>query len=219
VQTHHHLLTLLLSWGLGYLRWTQLVPMLLVWSLGVVMVLALTFINFQTQAVPALVKLLEWLVRLPLIGERIALWLAGDGDGLRVKSTDFEFFVVSGWAVVSLLFMLAGLLLSAWLGPFRPWTLKRKLAVAAAAAVVLLGGMLLNYYLVPDNFNGTALDWTLNFSLICLLVFAVSAYSLSVAHFLGYLNASLLAAESSIPTRATWQRESRSGYNSPPYRK
>ena len=56
-----------------------------------------------------------------------------------------------------------------------------------------------NYYAAPQNFNGAASAWMLNFSLISLLVFMVSAYCLSVAHFFAYLNEALMADELNSP--------------------
>jgi hypothetical protein len=77
--------------------------------------------------------------------------------------------------------------------------LKRKILIAGAGAVLLLAGMAVNYYAAPKNFNGDASSWMLNFSLISLLVFGVSAYCLSVAHFLAYLNEALMAGELNNP--------------------
>ena len=64
----NHFLKLLLSWMLGYMRWTQLTPMLLLWGFGLLMVLALTFVNFQEQTISAVGFVLEWLVQLPVVG-------------------------------------------------------------------------------------------------------------------------------------------------------
>jgi hypothetical protein len=81
-----------------------------------------------------------------------------------------------------------------WLfGPFRPWILKRKIVLAGSGVALLLGGLVANYYAAPHHFNGAACAWMLNFSLISLLVFGVSAYSLSIAHFLADLNDALMA--------------------------
>lgn len=73
-------------------------------------------------------------------------------------------------------------------GPSDPWTLKRKLLLTGFGVVLLLAGLVLNYYVNPTEFNGKASGWMLNFSLISLFVFLVSAYCLSIAHFPGFLN-------------------------------
>jgi len=199
VQPQNYILKLLLSLGLGYMRWTQLTPMLLIWGFGLLMLLALTFVNHQEQTFSALDYFLEWTMQLPVVGERITPLLSDESTATNITTSDFKSFVLSAWAVLSLAFMLAGFILSSLLGPFQPWTLKRKILIAGAGVVLLLAGMAANYYAAPQNFNGEASAWMLNFSLIALLVFVVSAYCLSVAHFLAYLNEALMAGELNRP--------------------
>ena len=199
MYSQNHILKLLLSLGLGYMRWTQLTPMLLIWGFGLLMLLALTFVNYQEQTFSALEYFLEWTMQLPVVGERITPLLSDESTATNMTTSDFKSFVLSAWAVLSLAFMLAGFILSSILGPFQRWTLKRKLLIAGAGVVLLLAGMAVNYYAAPQNFNGEASAWMLNFSLISLLVFVVSAYCLSVAHFLAYLNEALMAGELNSP--------------------
>ena len=195
MKSQHPVLKLLLSWGLGYMRWTQLTPMLLLWGAGLLMLLALTFVNFQEQTVSVMAVILEWLVQLPVVGERISLLLADENRRMHITTGDFKSLVLSSWAMLSLIFMLAGIIISALFGPFQPWALKRKILIAGSGAVLLLAGMVANYYAAPQNFNGEASAWMLNFFLISLLVFVVSSYCLSISHFLGYLNETLVAGE------------------------
>ena len=68
--------------------------------------------------------------------------------------------------------------------------------------MLLLAGMAVNYFAAPQSFNGEASAWMLNFSLISLLVFVISAYCLSVAHFLTYLNEAPMAGELNSPDDA-----------------
>jgi hypothetical protein len=193
VQSQSHILKLLLSWGLGYVRWTQLTPMLLMWGFALLMLLALTFVNFQQQTLSALESVLEWLTQLRLLGAQMTPLPPGKSTGMHLTTDDFESLVLSTWAVASLALMLVGMVISWLFGPFRPWTLKRKIALAGLGVALLLGGLVANYYAAPHNFNGAASAWMLNFSLISLLVFGVSAYSLSIAHFLAYLSDALMA--------------------------
>jgi hypothetical protein len=197
---HNQIIKHLLSFGIGYLRWTQLVPMLFVWGFAVVMALAMVFVNFQQQSLTALSSVLEWLVQLPLVGERIAVFFSEQNGETQITSKDFKSFLLRTWMISSLLFFLVGLGLSTIFGPFKPWTLKRKIALAAAASLLLLAGLSANYYAVPENFNGGASSWIFNFSLLAFVVFLVSAYSLSVSHFLLWLIRSL---ESGYDTNRT----------------
>jgi len=84
---------------------------------------------------------------------------------------------------------------SAAFGPFQPWTLKRKLLFTSLSVLLLLAGLVFNYYVNTQAFNGKASGWMLNFSLMSLAVFLVSTYCLSVSHFLRFLDNALLRNE------------------------
>jgi len=185
------ILKVLLSLGLNYLRWTQLTPMLMMWGVALAMLLALTVVNFQAQTFSVIEHLLQWLMQLPVIGDRIIPLLTDEDSGIHMNSGDLKSFALQLWSITSLLFMLASMALSAWLGPFKPWTLKRKFLIVLLGIAVLLTGFIFNYYAGPENFNGDASAWIYNFLMISLLVFIVSAYCLSISHFLRLLDEAL----------------------------
>ena len=90
------------------MRWTQLTPMLLIWGFGLLMLLALTFVNHQEQTFSALEYFLEWTMQLPVVGEHITPLLSDKSTATNMTTSDFKSFVLSAWAVLSLAFMLAG---------------------------------------------------------------------------------------------------------------
>ncbi len=174
------------------MRWTQLNPMLMVCCVGLVILLALSFVNFQEQTFSVLETIMQWLMQLPIVGDRIAQQLADEGSEIHVNTGDFKSFVLRAWSITPLGFMLASMSLSALFGPFKPWTLKRKLLLAGFGVMLILAGLVFNYYANTQNFNGGASGWMLNFSLISLAVFLVSTYCLSVSHILLYLSDTIL---------------------------
>jgi hypothetical protein len=192
MQSNNRLLKSLLSLGLNYMRWTQLTPMLMMWGAGLAILLALTFVNFQEQTFSVIETIMQWLMQLPIVGDRITSLLADEGSEIHMNTSDFKSFVLRAWSITSLAFMLASMALSALFGPFKPWTLKRKLLLAGLGVLMLLAGLVSNYYANTQIFNGKASEWMLNFSLISLAVFLVSTYCLSISHFLGFLNDALL---------------------------
>lgn len=185
-------LKMLLSLGLDYFRWTQLTPMIFTWGFALLLLAMLIFVNFQQQVVNGLEYFVEWLMRLPLVGPYVAEFLSDQDKTVKLGTEDLKTLALRTWFVVSLLFMLGGMLLSRWLGPFRVRSLKRKILYAAICSVSLLGALILNYFAVPENFNGGLGGWLFNFSLLSLIVFLVSVYSLSVAHALGRLSSALV---------------------------
>ena len=183
---------MLLSLGLDYFRWTQLTPMLLTWGFALLMLAMLVFVNFQQQVVNALEYFVQWLMQLPLVGVHVTELLSGQDQTVNVGIDGLKSFAFKAWLVVSLLFTLSAMALSSWLGPFKVISLKRKIIIAASGCMLLLGGFILNYFAGPENFNGAMAGWMFQFSVIALLVFVVSLYSLSVSHALGRLNAILM---------------------------
>jgi len=192
VKTVSFELKMLLSLGLDYFRWTQLTPMIFTWGFALLLLAMLVFVNFQQQVVNVLEYFVEWLMRLPLVGPYVTEFLSDQEKTVKLGTEDLRTFALRTWFVVSLLFMLGGMLLSRWLGPFKVRSLKRKILYAAACSVLLLVALVFNYFAVPENFNGGVGGWMFNFSLLSLIVFLVSVYSLSVAHALGRLNAALV---------------------------
>jgi hypothetical protein len=189
---------MLLSLGLDYFRWTQLTPMIFTWGFALLLLAMLIFVNFQQQVVNVLEYFVEWLSGLPLVGPYVTELLADQETTVKLGTEDLKTFALRSWFVVSLLFMLAGMLLSRWLGPFRTRSLKRKIVYAAVASAALLAGLVLNYFVDPGNFNGGLAGWMFNFSLLSLIVFLVSAYSLTIAHVLGKLSSALMEGAAGV---------------------
>ena len=175
-------------------------PMLFVWGFAVVMALAMVFVNFQQETLTVMSSVLEWLVQLPLVGERIAVFFTEQNGDTRITTEDFKSFLLRVWMMGSLLFFLVGLGLSTLFGPFKPWTLKLKIGLAAAASFLLGLGLCANYYAVPENFNASGSSWIFNFSILAVFLFLVSAYCLSVSHFLLRLIRSLENGFDTNPT-------------------
>ena len=192
MQPRNRELKLLLALGLDYIRWTQLTPMLFAWGCALLALALLVFVNFQQQAFSAMEYLAQWLMNLPLAGGYFTTLLSAEDTSVEIGIDDLKSYALWGWFFLSLFFMLANMALSAWLGPFKPWTLKRKIALAAVGSLLILAGLVWVYFAGSENFNGSRAGWMFNFSLWSLLVFLLSAYILSVSHALGRISQALV---------------------------
>lgn len=184
------LLKLTATLVIDYLRWTQLAPLVMIWAFGIAMLLAMLVVNFEEQSWAALDSLFQWLAGLPLIGERFTAWLesmAGEDGAIQLGGNDIKAAALKAWSVLSLAFMLLALAVNWAFGPFKPWSLKRKLGIAGLCCLGLLAGFVAVYFADPEPFNGPAGQWMLTFSGIALLLFVVNAWCLSIAHALGLL--------------------------------
>lgn len=180
---------------LDYIRWTQLTPMLIVWGFALLMLMALTLVNFQEQSISALDRVMQWLANFPVLGDYVTAKLKASEGELQMDENHFKSFVLSAWFATSLVFMLGNMALSALIGPFQPWSLKRKILVMASCIILLMFGFLFSLFFGSETFHGGTFSWILHFSLIALLLFLVSTYSLSIAHFLGFLGERLVPVD------------------------
>ena len=181
---------------IDYFRWTQLAPMITMWFFALLMIFLLFFVNHQEETMDGLAAVAGWVAELPVIGPVYIEWMEeqANSDGtLHFGGDDFKTAAMKIWALASLVFMLVAWVASALLGPFDPWTLKRKLGLASLGSVGLVAGFLAVYFLSPDMFNGPSSKWALNFLGIAVLVFLVSAWCLTIAHGLSLLSRLLTA--------------------------
>lgn len=191
MKSKNHELKLLLSLGLDYIRWTQLTPMLMAWAFALLALALLVFVNFQQQTLSAMEYLVQWLTQLPLVGAYFTGLFSAEDAQVNIGTDDLKSYALRGWFFISLAFMLVNMALSSWLGPFRPWSLQRKIVFAGIGSLLIMAGLVWVYFTGSENFNGSRAGWMLNFSLWSLLVFLISAYSLSVSHVLGRISRAL----------------------------
>jgi len=181
-----------LTLGIDYIRWTQLTPMIMTWGFILILFIAMVFVNFQDQTEATMETLLNSIFQLPIIGESVKQYITTENNNYHITTAEVKSWIFTVWSIGSLIFMIIGSLLSYIRKPANPRTLKQKIKMTFFAVLLLFVGFMLNYYTEPTNFNGAASGWILNFSLISVMVFIVSSYSLSVSHFLNYLNRHIL---------------------------
>lgn len=175
---------------IDYLRWTQLTPMVTMWLLALLMIVGMFFVSNQDTVLDILVSVVVWLESLPWVGEPVSTRMqvsAAEEGGLSLGGEDLKTIALRAWAVISLLFMLLALIIGWLFGPFKPWTLRRKLGLIALACVLLMAVFVAIYFADPEVFNSPAGRVMLMFTGVAMLIFIVSAWCLSIAHALGLL--------------------------------
>lgn len=174
--------------AIDYLRWAGLSPLVTIWAFGIAMLAAMFFINFEEQSWDAFDSLFQWIAGLPMIGDRFVSWmesLAGEDGSISLGGNELKAAALKAWSLLSLAFMLIALGVNWAFGPFKPWSLKRKLGIAALCCLALLAGYVAVYSARPEPFNGPAGQWMLIFSGIALVLLIASAGCLAFAHVLG----------------------------------
>jgi len=198
MKNETHPLQIIGSLLIDYFRWSQLVPMITVWFFALFMVFMLFFVNHQDESLDGLGAVAGWVAELPVVGPTFVKWAeekAADDGALHFGGDDFKVGAMKVWAILSLVLMGVGWLVSMLFGPFQPWSLKRKLAAASAASALLMVALSGVYFLSPEMFNGSLSAWLLNFAGISVFVFLVSAWCLTIAHMLGLFSHLLSGAQ------------------------
>ena len=162
--------------------------------------LILFFIGNEEAVWAFVERTTTWVSTLPVIGPRFVDWLAaqaGEAGTISISGgqTDFSSPILTTWGVISGVFMGLAWISGRIFGPFEPWTLKRKLGVAALACVLILAAFVALYLADPDMWNASAAQVTFTLSGMAFLLFVVSTWCITVSHGLGVLSDVVANAE------------------------
>ena len=134
----------------------------------------------------------EWLSSLPWVGPKFVAFMESQAeDGVispDLGGISFKSAVLWIWGVISVIFMLIGWVAGLFIGPFKPWSLKRKLGVAALACVLFVVLMMVLYFLDRETWNDGPLKVVLSASGMAVILFLVNAWCFSISHALGLLS-------------------------------
>ena len=171
---------------IDYFRWTQLVPMIFMWGFLLIMILAMSFINFEQQSMDLIDTLTNWLQQYPWLYNKLAAVFKSEAVASgHYTEDDIIPWLLKGWAFLSLVFLLLGMLLRLLFGEFKALSLGRKLIIVLIAAAGCTGLFLINYFYGSSSYSGGFAGWLGLFIGIPVLAVVVSAYSLSISHLLG----------------------------------
>jgi len=176
---------------LDYVRWTQLIPMVVVWSFTILTVSAIFLISFQGEVNAMLDRLEPAAER--VLGpppEPAADTEAPEDENMSVTVTEDDILpwiyriwgalALAGWAVSSIRAKIYG--------PKKPKALKRKLVLAAAASGMVILFLILGY--VIGDFSGNTLpELMVPFILLPIILWIVSAWGLTISHVIDKIHA------------------------------
>lgn len=164
---------------IGYLRWTQVVPMLVAWTFAWGALAAFLFANFQAEGMPAVTGVLELWERHAWLPRLDGRDLRGPGDGVQVETDDVRAFALKAWGLVSLVLYLAELVLHHVRGPRQPRSWARLMRIVALLGAATFGAYLVAWLASDVTFHGPALRWVFTFAFLSLLPVLFSVYSLT----------------------------------------
>jgi hypothetical protein len=194
-----HLLRTVISLVLDYFRWTQLVPMILMWSLVVAGSFVLLF-AYNEEAAWSIVDLgMRAVLALPFIGDRFEVWMESQTvDGVfspDLGAVDWKALALKTWALISVVFMLTAAVLRRLVGPLPPFRLRYKLGLAAAASGLVVLGLVGLMYIDNQDWGSGLIPVLGSASLNGVGLFVVSAWCLAISHALGWLSQAVMDPE------------------------
>ena len=171
---------LLASVAIDYLRWTQMIPMVFAWCIGVAVVFVFVAIAFQGE-ISGYIERNE-----DRIEQAVERWwgpINTDSEA-KIDTAAVKAFIYKSWAVLALVAYLLALLRNAVFGKPAPISLKRKLVIVAMAAMVCVGLAFILILIMGLASGQSVSGLVVGLFLYALLLWLVSAYSLSVNHIL-----------------------------------
>jgi uncharacterized membrane protein YdcZ (DUF606 family) len=198
-------LQLLAALVIDFFRWSQLTPMILLWAFMLAMLLALLVVGNQEATFDLIGWLGETIARLPWVGPKFVAWMeakaqAQDGaTEIHLGKMDLKSAVLTAWGVISAVFMFLAWIASHFFGPFKPWTLKRKMGWTAVACLLVIALFMLLYFLDRESWNDPPSKALFTSSAMSIILFIVSAWCLMVSHVLGWLSHAIAKSDFSQP--------------------
>ena len=185
--------------ALDYVRWTQLVPMILAWAFLLLMVGAMLLVNFQQQSFGLIERGIALYERVAGPVEDVPMPPDGTiespgSDSSPVPSEtgaaqaavtftgeDLESLALKAWALMALAGWLLGMAFRLLFGRRPRVGLKRKLLVTGGACLGCTGLFLFAYSFGSERFDDPFAAWLAMFVGIPLAVWCISAYSLAIS--------------------------------------
>jgi len=176
--------------GLDYIRWTQLVPMIIGWTFALAIVLAMTMVTFQGEIDSLLVRAESYAEQYfgPAPVPETNETQPGGSGTLEFSGDDVIPWILKIWGVLALLGWIFGLIRVKIFGPKPAKSLKKKIGFFSVAAMVFTGIIIFLYLLSGGVSGGSAFETILPFVLMPILLMIVSIWGLTISHVVDILH-------------------------------
>jgi hypothetical protein len=195
-------LRLLVQHGLGYIRSTQVLPMIAawvgIWGIGA----AFAFVNFQEESLTVLSALGALADRLAWLPTPGPLGTTADDGSLILDEEDVQKIVVTYWGILSAALYLVSMIVVRVRGRRPALALRRRLGIAVALGVATLAAFVALFIFSAQPFQGSPASWFMVFLALSALPVGVSLYSLTVTYIIDRTRDAVLGAPPNQRERA-----------------
>ncbi|MCC5943108.1 MAG: hypothetical protein JJU37_16300 [Balneolaceae bacterium] len=170
---------------LDYVRWTQLVPMVLGWAFAIIMVLALLLVAFQGE-IDALLSRAEptierWLGTPP---EAVQNEPSGSSETISLNEDDIMPWIYRIWGGLAFIGWIFSMVRTKIFGPKPARRLRRKIFLAGMASLIFVALLTFGTLVMGGVTGNTRLELMVPFVLLPLLLFIVSTWGISISHII-----------------------------------
>lgn len=177
-------LRLIVQHGFGYLRSTQVLPMIVAWA-GIWGILAaFAFVNFQEESLTVLSALGALQDRLAWLPTPGPLGTTAEDGSFMLDEEDVRKIVVTYWGMLSAALYLVSVIIVRVRGSRPAWALRRRLGIAVALGVATLATFVALFAFSTQPFQGSTANWFMVFLALSALPVGVSLYSLTVTYLI-----------------------------------
>lgn len=180
---------------INYVRWTQLVPMLVAWVILLFFFVIIALSCFNEQAKPLIEHISSTWQANPWLHHFDGPWTTANSDSFSINEKGFNNIVITGWSVVSLFLFLLSFIFPSISKMGTERTLKRNLFYILITLLFLMLSFVGMYQFDRGTLKGEPWQWHLTFAMACSTVFIISAYSLTVDKILRRIRNTITCAE------------------------
>ena len=181
---------LLAKLGLDYVRWTQLIPMVIGWAFALIMIFGISLVAFQgsidtmiERAEPAIERFLG-----PAPETTAEESSSDEATSIQVTDDEILPWIYRIWGGLALLGWIFSIIRTKLFGPKPPRKFKRKIGITAIACIAYTGILILFNLSIGDFSGNTGPELLVFFVLLPTLLFIVSVWGLSISHIIDKLH-------------------------------
>lgn len=177
----------------GLFAYLALTPVVFCWGLLLIVLLVITLASFETQtsdSISAVFSVLAALTeRFPFL-ERFALEspAVSDSGMIEINNSNLSDVIFGLYRYIALPFVVLGMLLDMVRGPRPPRSLSRQIKILSWVTLAVIAALFANFLFGSELWSGSALTWSLMFTIGPGIVWLISAVSLALHHFIASLD-------------------------------
>jgi hypothetical protein len=177
----------------GFFAYLALTPMIFCWGLLLIILFVITLASFEAQtgdATEAVLGVLgELTARFPFL-ERFALNspAVSDTGVIEINNNNLSTVIFGLYGWLTLPFVILGLALDLLRGPRPPRAMSGKIKILTLATLAAIAALFINFLLGAEIWSGSALTWSLMFTIGPGIVWFISVVSLSLSHFISSMD-------------------------------